>query len=94
MIKFPWTASVRAAFVGSECGLTKLIFDHETGKILGGGVAGKDAGILISQIFLAIEMAATVKEIATTIHPHPTLSETILEAAELFLGSTTHLPLR
>ncbi|MCE7056410.1 dihydrolipoyl dehydrogenase [Algoriphagus sp. AGSA1] len=91
VIKFPWTASGKAVLLDTETGLTKLIFDAKTGRILGGGVAGKDAGILISQICLAIEMAATAQEIAETVHPHPTLSETIMEAAELFLGSATHL---
>lgn len=91
VIKFPWTASGKAMLIDDEIGLTKLIFDPKTDRILGGAVAGKDAGILIPQICLAIEMVATAKEIATTIHPHPTLSETIKEAAELYLGSATHL---
>ncbi|MEX2592650.1 MAG: dihydrolipoyl dehydrogenase [Anditalea sp.] len=92
VVKFPWTASGRAASAGTSNGLTKLIIDPETGRILGGGVAGKNAGVLIPQISLAIEMAATAKDIVLTIHPHPTLSETIMEAAELFSGSATHLP--
>jgi dihydrolipoamide dehydrogenase len=91
VVKFPWSASGKAEALGRGNGLTKLIFDPKTGRILGGGVVGKDAGILIPQICLAIEMAATAEELAQTLHPHPTLSETIREAAELFLGSATHL---
>ena len=91
VIKFPWTASGKAVSLDAENGLTKLVFDTKSGRILGGGVAGKDAGMLISQICLAIEMAATAEEIAALVHPHPTLSETIMEAAELFLGSAMHL---
>jgi dihydrolipoamide dehydrogenase len=92
VIKFPWSASGRAASIGTNRGITKLLVDPETGRILGGGVAGKNAGVLIPQITLAIEMAATAEDIALTIHPHPTLSETIMEAAELFTGKATHLP--
>lgn len=90
--KYPWSASGRAATMGTGRGLTKLIFDADSGIILGGGVAGKNAGSLIPEIALAIEMAATVEDISLSIHPHPTLSETIMEAAELFIGSPTHLP--
>lgn len=90
--KFPWSASGRAATMGAKRGLTKLIFDAESGIILGGGVAGKHAGSLIPEIALAVEMAATVEDISLSIHPHPTLSETIMESAELFLGSPTHIP--
>lgn len=91
VVTFPWTASGKAVSINGENGLTKLIFDPKTDRIVGGAVAGKDAGVLIPQICLAIEMAATAQEIASTIHPHPTLSETIMEAAELYLGSATHL---
>lgn len=90
--KFPWSASGRAATMGAGRGLTKLIIDAESGIILGGGVAGKNAGSLIPEIALAVEMAATVEDVSLSIHPHPTLSETIMEAAELFTGSPTHLP--
>lgn len=90
--KFPWSASGRATSMGINKGLTKLILEPETGRVLGGGVAGKKAGSLISEIAFAIEMAATAGELSNTIHPHPTLSETIMEAAEVFLGSATHLP--
>lgn len=89
---FPWTASGRAASIGTHNGLTKLILEPDSGRILGGGVAGKGAGALIAEIALSIEMAATAKDISLTLHPHPTLSETIMEAAEVFLGSATHLP--
>ncbi|RNL94516.1 dihydrolipoyl dehydrogenase [Sinomicrobium pectinilyticum] len=88
--RYPWTASGRAASIGITNGLTKLIFDAGNGKILGGGVVGKTTGSLISEIALAIEMGATAGEIALSIHPHPTLSETIMEAAELFSGRATH----
>tara|TARA_R110002020_G_scaffold254617_1_gene468327 strand:- start:2019 stop:3440 length:1422 start_codon:yes stop_codon:yes gene_type:complete len=91
VVTFPWTASGKAVSINGENGLTKLIFDPKTDRLVGGAVAGKDAGVLIPQICLAIEMAATAQEIASTIHPHPTLSETIMEAAELYLGSATHL---
>jgi dihydrolipoamide dehydrogenase len=90
--RFPWSASGRAITLGEETGMTKLILDAETGRILGGGAAGKHAGVLIPEICLAIEMAATAEDMALTIHPHPTLSESIMEAAELFSGSPTHLP--
>ncbi len=88
--KFPWSASGRAAAIGTANGLTKLIIDPETGRILGGGVAGKNAGSLIPEIALAIEMASTAEDLALTIHPHPTLSETIMESAEIYLGGATH----
>ena len=91
ILKFPWSASGRAVAVGAPNGLTKLIAEEKTGRILGGGVAGKNAGSLISEISLAIEMAATAEDIALSIHPHPTLSETIMEAAEIFSGSPTHI---
>ncbi len=88
--RFDWPASGKAAIKNAENGLTKLIFDSKTGRILGGGVAGKDAGILIPQISLAIEMSALAREIAFTAYPHPTLSETIKEAAQQFSGKATH----
>lgn len=94
VLRFPWSASGRAASIGTANGITKLIVEPDSGRILGGGVAGKNAGTLIPEICLAIEMAATAEEIALTVHPHPTLSETIMEAAELFIGSPTHLPPR
>jgi len=89
--KFPWNASGRALTMGLQEGLTKLILDPESGRVLGGGAAGKDASSLIPEITLAIEMGATAEDLSLTIHPHPTLSETVMEAAEVFLGSPTHL---
>lgn len=91
ILKFPWSASGRAVAVGSHNGITKLIVEKKTGRILGGGVAGKNAGSLIPEISLAIEMAATAEDLALSIHPHPTLSETIMEAAEIFSGSPSHI---
>lgn len=90
VLKFPWSASGRAATMGTAKGLTKLLVDPDSGLILGGGVVGKDAGSLIPEIVLAMEMGSTVEDLALTIHPHPTLSETIMESAELFLGKATH----
>ncbi len=91
VLKFPWSASGRARTIGAAEGLTKLIVDPSGGQILGGAAAGKNAGSLISEISLAIELGATAEDLALTIHPHPTLSETIMEAAENFLYGTTHL---
>ncbi|WP_127845654.1 dihydrolipoyl dehydrogenase [Psychroflexus aestuariivivens] len=90
IVKFPWQASGRAIAIGEDTGLTKLIFDAESEVILGGAVAGKNAGSLIPEIALAIEMGSTASDISLTIHPHPTLSETIMESAELFFGGATH----
>ncbi len=89
--KFPWGASGRAATLGRSKGITKLIIDPDNGRILGAGFAGKDAGSLVPEATLAVEMAAVAKDLALTIHPHPTLSETIMEAAEVFLGEPTHI---
>tara|TARA_R110002020_G_scaffold66939_1_gene175774 strand:+ start:76 stop:1479 length:1404 start_codon:yes stop_codon:yes gene_type:complete len=91
VVKFPWSASGRAVTLGTDKGLTKLIVDPNSGIILGGGVAGKNAGSLISEIVLAVEMGSTAEDVALTIHPHPTLSETIMESAESFTGSPTHI---
>ncbi len=88
---FPWAASGRALGVGREEGLTKLLFDPQTHRILGGGIAGIHAGELISEISLAIEMGCEAEDLALTIHPHPTLSESIMMAAEIFEGSITDL---
>ena len=90
VVKFPWSASGRAVAIGENTGLTKLLIDKETEVILGGAVAGKNAGSLIPEIALAIEMGSTASDLALTIHPHPTLSETIMESAELFYGGATH----
>jgi dihydrolipoamide dehydrogenase len=89
--KFPWGASGRAVTIDRVDGLTKLIIDPETERILGIGIVGSGAGELISEGVLAIEMAALAKDIALTIHPHPTLSETVMESAEVFFGTSTHV---
>jgi len=89
---FPWAASGRAIANGREEGFTKLLFDVETQRIIGGGIVGVEAGNLISEICLAIEMGADAVDIGKTIHPHPTLSESIGMAAEVFEGICTDLP--
>ncbi len=89
--KFPWGASGRAQTLGRSDGLTKLILDPETERILGVGIAGPGAGELIGEGVLAIEMGAVAKDLASSIHPHPTLSETLMEAAEVFYGNSIHL---
>ncbi len=92
--KFPWAASGRALSFDHPEGLTKLIIDPDTERVLGVGIVGYGAGELISEGALAIEMGATAKDIALTVHPHPTLSETIMEAAEGFYGHATHTLVR
>jgi dihydrolipoamide dehydrogenase len=89
--KFPWAASGRAVTLDRNDGVTKVIVDPDTERILGVGISGPGAGELIAEAVLAIEMGATVKDLALTIHPHPTLSETVMEAAELFFGHSSHL---
>jgi len=89
--RFPWKFSSRAVTVGAVEGLTKLIIDPETGRILGMGIAGHEVEGMISEGALAIEMGALSTDIALTVHPHPTLSETVGEAAEIFLGTSTHI---
>ena len=88
--KFPWAASGRASTLDRSDGLTKIISDPETGAVLGVGICGAGAGELIAEGTLAIEMGATVSDLALTIHPHPTLSETIMEAAEVNFGHSPH----
>jgi len=88
---FPWAASGRALSMGREEGMTKLIFCSKTKRILGAGIVGVNAGDLIAEATLAIEMGCDVEDIALTIHPHPTLSETIAQAAEMFEGTVTDL---
>lgn len=91
LAKFPWAASGRATTLDRNDGVTKLIIDPDTERILGIGICGPGAGEMIAEGVLAIEMGATVKDLALTIHPHPTLSETVMEAAELFYGHSSHL---
>ena len=88
---FPWAASGRALGIGRSEGLTKVLFDRETGRLLGAGIVGPHAGDLIAQATLAIEMGADARDIGLTIHPHPTLSETINFAAEMVEGTITDL---
>ncbi|GAB4546437.1 MAG: dihydrolipoyl dehydrogenase [Anaerolineae bacterium] len=89
--RFPWAASGRAMTLGRTDGLTKLIIDPETERVLGVGIVGVGAGELIGEGVLAIEMAALASDVSLSIHPHPTLSETVMESAEVFLGHSTHV---
>ena len=89
---FPWTASGRAIANGRDEGFTKLLFDAETHRILGGGIVGTHAGDMIGEVALAIEMGADAVDIGKTIHPHPTLGESIGMAAEVAHGTCTDLP--
>lgn len=88
--KFPWAASGRSLTFDRTDGLTKLVVDPESERILGVGMVGHGAGELIAEATLAIEMGATAFDVAATVHPHPTLSETLMEAAEAFYGHATH----
>ena len=90
--KFPWVASGRAIANARDEGFTKLIFDGETHRVLGGGIVGAGAGDLISEIALAVEMGADATDVGKTIHPHPTLSESVGMSAEVFEGVCTDLP--
>ncbi len=89
--RFPWGASGRALTLDRPDGLTKLILEPETERILGVGIVGHGAGDLISEGVLAIEMGATARDLADSVHPHPTLSETLMESAEAFYGTSTHV---
>jgi dihydrolipoamide dehydrogenase len=89
--RFPWAASGRAITLDRTDGMTKLVIDPETERILGVGICGPGAGELISEGALAIEMAALATDLKLTIHPHPTTSETVMEAAEIFFGQATHV---
>lgn len=88
---FPWAASGRALCVGREEGITKILFDKKTNRVIGGAIVGVNAGELISEISLAIEMGCDAQDIALTIHPHPTLSESVAMATEVFEGTITDL---
>jgi dihydrolipoamide dehydrogenase len=89
--RFPWSASGRAVSMGVPSGVTKMIIDPDTQRVLGVGIVGREAGEMISEGVLAIEMGALAEDLAMSIHPHPTLSEAEEEAAEAFLGSSTHI---
>jgi dihydrolipoamide dehydrogenase len=89
--KFPWAASGRAVTLDRPEGMTKLVIDPQTERVLGVGIVGAGAGELIAEGVLAIEMAALAKDVALSIHPHPTLSETVMESAEVFYGTSTHI---
>lgn len=88
--KFPWRASGRAMTLNKTDGLTKMIFDSKTERLLGVGIAGTGAGELISEGVLGVEMATLASDISLSVHPHPTLTETFMEAAEMFYGNSTH----
>ncbi|MBX3398929.1 MAG: dihydrolipoyl dehydrogenase [Gemmataceae bacterium] len=91
VLKFPWAASGRAVALQLTNGLTKMLVDPETKRVLGVGIVGGGAGEMISEGVLAIEMGAVARDVLESIHPHPTLSETIMESAELAYGAATHV---
>jgi dihydrolipoamide dehydrogenase len=91
VVKFPWGASGRAIASDRVDGMTKLVIDPQTERVLGVGLVGSGAGELIAEGVLAIEMGATASDVKLTIHAHPTLSETVMEAAEQFFGTATHV---
>jgi dihydrolipoamide dehydrogenase len=88
---FPWAASGRSLALGRDEGLTKTLWDEESGRLIGCAIVGTDAGDLISEACLAIEMGCDAEDIGLTIHPHPTLSETVAMSAEAFAGTLTDL---
>lgn len=91
IVRFPWAANGRSLTLGRSEGVTKLIVDSQTERILGVGLCGPGAGDMISEGVLAIEFGAIAKDLALTIHPHPTLSETVMECAEVFYNKSVHL---
>ena len=91
---FPWAASGRSLSIGRKEGITKILSDKETGRILGAGITGTNAGELIAEAVLALEMGACVEDLALIVHPHPTLSETLGFSAEMIEGTITDLFLR
>jgi dihydrolipoamide dehydrogenase len=90
--RFPGKYSGRAATMGLSEGMTKILVDPESRRVIGVGIVGRDTEGLISEGVLAIEMGAVIEDVALSIHPHPTLSETEAEAAEIFMGGATHAP--
>ena len=88
---FPWAASGRSLALNRDDGFTKLLFDKQTHRVIGAGIVGSSAGDLIAEVALAIEMGADAADVGLTIHPHPTLSETVAFAAEAFEGTLTDL---
>ncbi len=94
IVRFPWSASGRATTMGISEGMTKLMLEPDTGRVLGAGIVGRDAEALIAENVLAIEMGALAEDLAFSIHPHPSLTETEGEAAEIFMGSSTHFIVR
>ncbi len=91
VVKFPWAASGRAITLNRTDGLTKLIIDPQTERILGVGIVGVGAGEMIAEGVIAVEMGSVVSDVKLSIHPHPTLSETLMESAESFFGQSTHI---
>ena len=89
--RYPWKFSSRAVTMGATDGLTKILIDPETGRILGLGICGRNTEGMIAEGVLAIEMGSLAQDLSLSIHPHPTLSETVGEAADIFLGSVTHM---
>ena len=89
--KFPWAASGRATTIHCNDGITKIIADKETNRVLGVGISGPGAGEMIAEGVLAVEMAALAEDVAQSIHPHPTLSETVMESAEMIFGPSVHV---
>ena len=89
--RFPWMASSRALTLGHPEGMTKIVFDPENHRVLGVGIVGPHAGELIAEGVLAVEMGAVAEDLASIVHAHPTLSETLGETAEVFLGQAVHI---
>jgi dihydrolipoamide dehydrogenase len=91
IVRFPWAASGRAQTLARTDGLTKLLLDPQSQRVLGVGIVGTGAGELIAEGVLAVETAAVARDVAESIHAHPTLSETLMEAAEAAFGQATHI---
>ncbi len=91
VLNFPWAASGRAVSIARTEGRTKMLVDPESKRVLGVGIVGAGAGEMIAEAVLAIEMGAVARDVLESIHPHPTLSETVMESAELAYGAATHM---